>query len=334
VAPPLPVVIDTDPGVDDALALLLAGAAAEVDVLAVTTVGGNVSLRRATENARRILPVAWSGRAAPSLHRGRTVAGATLEKVHGADGLGAVTSRKEEGGTLLYPSAVPVSAVAAPEAILSHAAARPGEITLIALGPLTNVAAALRRDRSRFRQLRRLVVMGGAFRVAGNATPVAEFNVFTDPEAAQAVCDSGVPQTWVPLDVTHRCVLRRDRLEALPDRPRTRFAQQITGLMMEHHALGYDELACFLHDPLAIGAVLWPELLRAFPLRIDVETGGEHTRGMTVADFRPPAYRACAPPNADVCLEVDAETFVARFLGLMLVENRRRKDVQALPTAS
>jgi len=200
------------------------------------------------------------------------------------------------------------------DTLLSLARARPGELTLLTLGPLTNLAAALARDAGSLRQLRELVVMGGAFREAGNVTPVAEFNVFADPEAARAVCASDLKMRWVPLDVTHRCRLRRAALAELPDTRRVRFARQITDFYMRHDAAALGEDACYLHDPLAMAAVVWPDLLRTESLVVDVEIDGRLTRGMTVADLRPGAARTDAVPNAQVCLEVDAEAFVSRFL--------------------
>lgn len=315
--PPIPVIIDTDPGVDDALALLLAGASSELDVLAVTTVAGNVGLDRATENARRVLPVAWRGARGPlpPLYRGSAGGTETAESVHGEDGLGGATGLVDADEAALYPPAAPVTALDAADAILALAESRPNQVTLITLGPLTNLSLALRRRPEAARLLRRVVIMGGAFREPGNVTPLAEFNIYVDPGAAQAVCESGLPLTWVPLDVTHRCLLRGQSLvHLLPDTTRCRFARHITEFYMRHHARGYGEEACFLHDPLAVGAVLWPDLLKTVPLRVDVETEGRFTRGVTVADFRPAAYDPPVAPNAQVCLEVDAEAFVHRFL--------------------
>lgn len=311
---PAPVIIDTDPGVDDALALLFAGACPELRVLAVTTVAGNVGLAQATENARRILPVAWGGEALPPLHPGVPREAVTAEHVHGADGIGGAAALVREDGSPLYPPSAPLGMGDAPEAILRLATQHPGEVTLITLGPLTNLAEAIRRNPQGVRSLRRVVILGGAFREPGNTGPVSEFNVFADPEAAQTVCDSGLPTLWVPLDVTHRCVLRRETLAALPDTPRAGMARDVAEFYIRYHVGGYGEPACFLHDPLAVAVAIWPDLVRTEPLRVNVETEGRFTRGMTVADFRPPAYRSPAAPNADVCLEVDAPAFLQRFV--------------------
>lgn len=308
------IIIDTDPGVDDALALLLAAGSPELEVLAVTTVGGNVTLDHATENAQRILPIAWSGRPEPPLYRGAAGGEATAEYVHGADGLGGVSLHRDEAGALRYPPEGVLASGAAHDAILSLVATRPGEITLVTLGPLTNVAAALQHDPETMRRVREVVIMGGAFREPGNTGPVAEFNIFVDPEAAQIVCDSGLPLRWIPIDVTHQCLLRPEQLDALPDSPRARFARAIAGFYMDYHYTGYGEYACFLHDPVAVAAVIWPELFRTEPLRVDVECYGTVTRGMTVADFRPEAYRSATTPNGSVALGVEHDALVARIV--------------------
>lgn len=311
---PLPVIIDTDPGVDDALALLLAAGSPELEVLAVTTVGGNVTLEHATENAQRILPVAWHGRPLPPLYRGSAGGSETAEYVHGADGLGGVSLHRNQAGKLSYPPGALLSPEPAAQAMLSRIAARPDEVTLVTLGPLTNAAAAFRQDPETMRRVREVVIMGGAFCEPGNTGPVAEFNIFVDPEAAQEICDSGLPLRWIPVDVTHRCLLRQEQVERLEESPRARFARAIAGFYMDYHHSGYGEYACFLHDPVAVAAVIWPELFRTEALRVDVETTGTLTRGMTVADFRPAAYRTAAAPNSAVALGGDQETLVARIV--------------------
>lgn len=310
-----PVIIDTDPGVDDALALLLAASSPELEVLAVTTVAGNVSLDRATENARRVVALAWEDRTPPPIYRGAAGGEETAEEVHGIDGLGGAGLLVGPDGAPLYPPSAPLHEAAAVEAILAAVDRRPGEVTLVTLGPLTNVAQALREAPEVMRAVREIVIMGGVFREAGNTGPVAEFNVFADPVSAQAVCDCGLPLRWVPLDVTHRCTLRRDQVDALPERRRTPFIRHALEWYMRYHFEGFGEYAAFLHDPLAVGAVLWPELLEWTALRVDVETEGRLTRGMTVADFRPAAHRHGAlPANAQVALGVNAPEFMSRFI--------------------
>lgn len=309
----LPVIIDTDPGVDDALALLFAAASPELDVLAVTTVAGNVKLEVATENARRILPIAWGDRTPPRLYRGETGGTETAEFVHGWDGLGGVAGRTGEGGTLAYPPLAPVERIGAVEALLTHARSRPGEITLITLGPLTNLAAALREDAEAVARFREIVIMGGAFREPGNTSALAEFNIFADPESAQTVCEAGLPLRWVPLDVTHRCLFRPEDLTRLPDTPRARFLRDITEFYMQYHVSGFGEEACFLHDPIAVASVVWPELVPSVPQRVNVEAFGQFTRGMTVADFRPCLDLPAITPNGQICLSIRADLMVERI---------------------
>jgi len=311
---PLPVILDTDPGVDDALALLLAAASPELDVLAITTVGGNVSLDQATENARRIVPIAWHGRVPPPIHRGTSAGLETAEYVHGFDGLGGVSAMMGEGGIETFPVGVQLAHRGATEAMLSLVRQHPEQITVVTLGPLTNVAAAFQQEPEAMRGVREVVIMGGAFRETGNTSPVAEFNIFADPEAAQVVCESGMRLRWVPLDVTQRCLLRPEHLERLSESPRLRFAQAIASFYMGYHLRGYGEQACFLHDPVAVAAVIWPELFRSEPMRVDVEPFGALTRGMTVADFRRTANRTAAVPNSSVTLGVDTERLLNRLI--------------------
>jgi purine nucleosidase len=306
-----PIIIDTDPGVDDALALLVAAASPELEVLGITTVGGNVGLDQATDNARRIVTIAWQGRTSPPIYRGAGDERESAEHVHGQDGLGGITAARDCAGQELFPLGPPVQSEAAHRAIGRLARSRPGAVTLVALGPLTNLAAALREDPEGTSHLREVVIMGGAFQVPGNAGPVTEFNVVADPVAAQVVCESGLPLRWIPLDVTHHCLLRASHLDQLPDTARGRLARAMLGRYVDYHHLGYGELACFLHDPAAIAAVVWPELFDTESLRVDVETLGTLTRGMTVADFRPEAYRSAAPANSRVSLSVRHEALVA-----------------------
>ncbi len=311
---PCRVVIDTDPGVDDALALLLAATAPELEVPAVLTVGGNVPLAQATGNARRILPVAWGGGALPALHVGRAGGTETAEQVHGSDGLGWATTLLRPDGEPRYPPTTPLSPLPAVEALAALARRHPGEITLITLGPLTNVAAAARLDPEGSRQLRAIVVMGGAFRETGNVSPLAEFNIYVDPEAAQTVCEAGVPLEWISLEVTHHCLLLSQHVNDLPDTPRAHFVRDIVGISFAFHENVYGARACFPHDAVAVARVIWPELFRSEPRRVDVETASPLCLGQTVADFRPPVLHRKTPPNGTVCVDWEPEEFLTHFL--------------------
>jgi inosine-uridine nucleoside N-ribohydrolase len=315
---PIPIILDCDPGVDDALAILLAARSPEIELLALTTVAGNVPVEVGTANALRMLTVAGvvgvpvhQGEAAP-LRRSLV----TATEIHGEDGLGGAATPSGEAGQ--PPDAFPGThaSLPAPEAILELLTRRP-DAEIVAVGPLTNLARAIERDRERMRRVRRITVMGGAFRVYGNTTAVAEFNIFVDPDAAQIVLDLGVPVVIVPLDVSERVVVLREDLRTLAESHLSRFVTAITDRLMRVHAdlCGFD--GCYLHDPLALGTVLDPSLVETVEARVDVATEGHVTRGMTVADLRPNGlFRGT--PNAHVAVAVDAERFQRLFLQRMV----------------
>jgi len=297
------VVLDVDTGVDDALAILLALRSPELEVLGITTVSGNVPVARCTTNTLLILEVVEApdipvvtGAAAPLSRKAFTAA-----EVHGPDGLGGVTrncpipSRQARQG--------------ATEFLLEMADRFPGELTLIATGPLTNLAAAIQRDGGAMRRLKSVTVMGGAIRVPGNVAPTVEFNFAVDPEAASIVLAAGLNLTLVPLDVTEQIILTREAVENAGDNRVQAFIREMTGTTMGFHrdVEGVDGM--FLHDPLAVGIVVDPSLVRGQALAVAVERRGELTAGMVVTDFR---RRSKATPTATVCQEVD----VARFMHL------------------
>jgi inosine-uridine nucleoside N-ribohydrolase len=287
---PRPVVIDTDPGVDDALALCLALRSSELRVEAITTVAGNVPVEVATRNALRILdllrpvprPLIAQGASEP-LERPLRIAA----EVHGEDGLGGTTALLEQDGRPRYPDPpIGPDRTDAPDLLAEMAERFAGRLTVITLGPLTNLALALRSHGSLLKKVGQVVAMGGALRVPGNVTPVAEFNVWVDPEAAAEILQAGLPLRLVSLDVTHQVRLSASDLPPPPDTPVARFIRDITG-----QTLAWCERVegggIPLHDPLAVAAAADPTLFawEALPLR--VETRGEHTTGMTVADLRP-----------------------------------------------
>ncbi len=314
------IVIDTDPGVDDALAIVLAFRSPELRVEAITTVSGNVHVEQTTRNALMLVdlldpvprpPVARG--AAQPLRRPLVDAAS----VHGADGIGDLGRFQEVRGAPRYPEPRSRPAdLAGPAQILEVVRRHPGEVVLVAIGPLTNVALALREDAGAMRRLRGLVVMGGAVAGPGNITPAAEFNMFVDPEAAEAVFGAGLPLTLVGLDVTRRVSISRARLRAaLGDAPGRigRFLLDATGRAFEFGESRRGSAELTLHDPLAVGVVIDPSLVRTEPLAIRVETGSDLTRGLTLADRRPIKPQFKTSPNAHVCLEVDGERFLRLF---------------------
>lgn len=314
---PRPALIDTDPGIDDALALLVALASPEIRVEAITTVAGNVDVDTATANVGRILDVVRRS-AGPAFRMPLVARGAaspltrslvTAAHVHGDDGLGNLERFRFADGRPRYPAPAPVLMGSdAADVILDAAERFAGELVLIALGPLTNVALALQRDHRRLGGLSRLVVMGGAAAVAGNVTPAAEFNVFVDPEAAAGVVEAGLPLEVVPLDVTRRVTLSRPALEALlgyRSDPRAEFLRHFT-------AHGFDvaerrgDGGIVLHDPLAVAVAVDPSLVGFERLHVAVECAGRHTLGATVADRRPGPPERRLAANCAVAMTVDA----------------------------
>lgn len=288
---PSSLIIDCDPGVDDAVALLLAFASPELEVLAVTTVAGNVSVNRTTRNARILRQIA--GREDVPVHAGadqpliRALAHAA--DFHGVEGLGDLAP---------FTPDAPASDLPAVEAIIATVMARPANAVDIAvLGPMTNVALALRAEPTLQDRVRRVVVMGGAASEGGNITRFAEFNIWADPEAASEVFASRCPMVVLSLDATHQVratETRIARIEAI-DTARARavaamlrFSQRI-----ERTLLGFE--AAPLHDPCVIAWLLAPHLFADRPCHVEVEVLSDERRGHTEVDFAVATDAAAAP---------------------------------------
>lgn len=323
---PRRVIIDTDPGVDDALALLLALRAPELKVEALTVVPGNVPLETTLSNALRMAELA--NRADVPVAAGAKLPLRRLPPnsayAHGDNGLGGVV--------LPEPRLRPVSEPA-PDLIRRLVRASPGEISLIALGPLTNVAMALQADAQLASMVRSLTVMGGSLS-GGNITPAAEFNFYVDPEAAQAVFRSGMPITMVGLDVTRQAELTEPyirRLEAARDaggRVSGQIMRATQALVRRTGANGGRVLA---HDSMAVSSFIDPSLIRVEDVHVEVETSGELTAGASLGYRRSPMRRAAAiqgmayagdlgafQPNAKVAVGVDSERFLEFMVGRLI----------------
>ncbi len=317
---PRPLIIDTDPGVDDALAILLALRSPEFQLVGLTTVAGNVSVEQATANLYRVLGISkppaqllvGQGAAAP-LQRALE----TATHVHGTDGLGELGRFRLRGGRSRYPpGAVPAGLPRAIEVWRLALARYSTSLTLVTLGPLTNLALALESDPQLVRRFQSIICMAGAVAVPGNVTPAAEFNVYVDPHAARAVFQAGLPVTLIPLDVTQQVTMTRDQIKRLTANtadPVCRFFGDATG-----HALAFAErvegAARFpFHDPLALAAAFDPSLVRCEPVHLEVETEGAATLGATIADrrARAPAHRR--RPNVQVALQVNVRRVLALF---------------------
>ena len=322
------VIIDTDPGIDDALALLLALRSPELEVLAVTTVSGNVSVDVATRNVFTVLSLLPADRR-PPVAKG---ASGPLQKqptyaasVHGDDGLGDLHRCRDRSGRLRYvPLTVTPSQHGAVDEILYQIRFASEPCTVIALGPLTNIARAIERDRATMARLKRIVMMGGAVTGPGNITPAAEFNMFVDPHAARVVFDAGIPLTVVGLDVTRKVRLTRETVDNEVAACQTMISQFLCDCTTDLFAFSEEregEASFSLHDPLAVGVVIDPSLVVCESMHVDVETRGDVTEGMTVADRRPIRASWKKTANAEVCLDVDALRFLTLFLERLCPES-------------
>ena len=303
------VAIDTDPGIDDALALMLALRSPELSVELITTVAGNVPVRQGTENARRLLtliapeamPALAMGAAAPLKRRLHTA-----RNVHGSDGLGGMSRSRAPSGAPRFPVAAPKAERDAAGRLMDLARRRGRALSVVALGPLTNIATAIRRDSEAMRRIRRLVIMGGVVRGPGNVTPCAEFNIFVDPDAAREVIASGLPITLVPLDATRQVRLTRDFLRRRLGTSRGPWAMALRALTRDLLSGGAGREGFPMHDPLAVASVVLPGLLRTESLPMQVETLGAGTLGMTAADLREPVRAEPGWHRVDVATGVDA----------------------------
>jgi len=306
---PQKVMIDCDVGVDDALALILAFHSTELEVKAVTGVNGNVPLNQVFENIQKVLSLIRP-QAKPLIAKGadQPLKGRSIyaHSVHGKSGLGEAKIELTEGEEWWVIASEP-----ADELITRMARQYPNELTLIATGPLTNLALALQKDPRGMKKLKEVVIMGGAVRTRGNITPYAEFNIFSDPLAAKTVFESGLLITLVPLDVTHRVTLSPQWMEEKITPIKNAFSK------FTIEATGYDRMAqgfqnkqrIYLHDPLAVGVVIDPDLVKKERAAIHVETEeGEHY-GQTA--------EVEEGMKTDVCLGVDSERFLELFVSAL-----------------
>lgn len=320
---PFRVIIDTDPGYDDAFALLFAMRSPELKIEAITPVAGNVPLDLTLPNALRMVEVA--GRTDIPVARGAS--GPLMRKLitaayaHGENGLAGVVFPE--------PTTRPVEQPAA-ELIYQIASRHPGEVSIITIGPLTNVATALLAYPRLSKMVAEIVLMGGSLS-GGNVTPAAEFNLYVDPEAASIVFSSGIPLTMVGLDVTRKAILTEEHVKTLEAGagPVSRAAARIGRTLLERARRGGWTDGPAMHDPLAVATFLDKSVVQLEPYFVAVETAGQFTAGETVGYRRAP-LRQSAPslnapgssaifsdtlePNAGVAVNLDAQRFFARFI--------------------
>ncbi len=302
---PVRLVIDTDPGVDDAHAIMLAFAHPQAQIEAITTVAGNVSVDKTTANACTILDVL--GKDVP-IYAGcdRALVASTEDAsyVHGTDGL---------GDSNYPPSKRAVAPEHAVNALIRLANQSPGEITLVTIGPLTNVALATRLDPDLPKKYKKLVVMGGAIRSLGNmggaGYPTAEFNVYTDPEAAAIVFDTWPGLSLISWETTMDYGLTAEQVEELMsyNTPRSEFFRRITYKAVDFVMKALGRKMLFPPDPLAVAVALEPEIVQRAEMHyVQVELGGQHTRGQTTVDWFNMTRKE---PNVNIVLEVNRDRF-------------------------
>lgn len=303
---PKKILFDTDPGIDDACAILLALASPEISLGGLSVVHGNCSLEQASKNALSVLELAHATHipVAKGCDLPLVQPSFLAPETHGQTGLGyaklpepRIKPTVQNGIDFLI------------EKILSA----PGEITLVAIAPLTNVALAIRQEPRIVKSLKELMIMGGAIRSEGNTTALAEFNTYVDPHAAHIVYHAGIPTTLVPLDVTYQCILTPDDVKRIRkiDSPITKFVEDSTRFYMEFHDEFQSIEGCVINDPLALALTFAPELCTYREMPVDVDISGGISMGKTVGDFYNYEKK---PANMKVALGVKARDFIELFL--------------------
>jgi purine nucleosidase len=314
---PTRLIIDTDPGIDDALAFLLALASPEIKLEALTTTQGNVTVDKATRNALSVLELANAshipvaqGSMLPLVQPLRA-----SDAVHGASGIG--------NSKLPEPHTKPISQHAV-DYLIERVLAEPNEINIFPIGPLTNIAMAIRKEPEFAKAVKELVIMGGAIQEGGNVTPLAEFNIIVDPHAAHIVFHSGIPITLIPLDATNKCLLKQEHVDRLLKikSPISRFIKEAVEVYLKF-ALERGIPGCALHDPLTLATVIAPELLTLKEYYVDVDISSGVSMGKTFADFY---HMTKKPANMNVALDVRGEDFIELFLQRMETLTRSIPD--------
>jgi purine nucleosidase len=331
---PRRVVLDTDPGIDDSLAILLAVASPEVELAAVGVTLGNCSRDDGVRNARSVLALA--GRTdipvCPGVPRPLIRPPFTAPETHGDAGLGYAR---------LPDPPQPPSNEHAVDMIVREIMARPGEVTLVAVAPLTNVALAVRKEPRIAQHVREVIIMGGALRVDGNTTSLSEFNFHVDPHAAHIVLTSGLPITLLPWDITRDIQLTQADVDRLlkTKSPVARFIDEATRFYIEFHLACFGYAGCSINDPAALALSFMPELARTEPMHVDVEYTSELTSGKAVIGYIGDLTRPPAPhdqlgfdssrwpmawdrmtrhePNVRTVVEFDNQRFIALFVERM-----------------
>lgn len=311
---PKRIIIDTDPGIDDSLAILLALASPEIQLEGLTVVHGNSSMEQGAINALSILELAGASHipVAEGCELPLVQPSLLAPETHGNTGLGYAK--------LSVPQGRPIAQHGS-DFLIEQIMSNPGEITLVAIGPLTNVALAIRQEPRIVGAVKELFIMGGALRHEGNTTPLAEFNTYVDPHAAHIVYHSGMPITLTPLDVTYQCVLLAEDVERIQEVASgiPPFIADATRFYMEFHDEYQGIQGCVINDPLTLALTFAPELCDYEEQYVDVDISGGVSMGKTFADF----YKATGKPaNMRVALGVRPRDFIDLFVERMQTLSR------------
>ena len=303
------IILDTDPGIDDSLAILLALASPEVTLEGVSLVHGNSSTTQGTVNALSVLELAKASHI--PVYKGCELPlvqpSLLAPETHGEQGIGYAK--------LPAPQTKP-QVQKGSDFLIEKIMSSPGEITLVAIGPLTNIAMAIRQEPRIVENVKEVFIMGGAIRHEGNTTMLAEFNTYVDPHAAHIVFHSGMPITLTPLDVTYECIFLKDDLNRLLkiNSPITKFVSDATRFYMEFHDEYQKIDGCVINDPLTMALTFMPEICDYQDLYVDVDLSGGVSMGNTFADF----YKMTKKPaNMKVALGVRPRVFMGLFLERM-----------------
>lgn len=304
------VILDVDTGIDDALAIIYGIESKQLDILGITTVNGNVPLEKVTTNTLKVLQLAgredikvYPGAKEPYLKEAHHV-----YEIHGSDGIGnALDNMRIESNT---------EDTFAADFIIESVKANPKEITLILVGPLTNLALALKKSPEIADLIKRVVIMGGAVASPGNTTPSAEFNIYADAEAAKVAFHKGLDIVLVGLDVTRQAMIDLSHIEGFSGYKYYDFIKKSTEVYRQFYESHHGRNACALHDPLTVGYVLDETFLITQPVYVDVEIKSELSYGQTIADF---SNQMGKEPNVKVCLDVDGDRFVKHFIDTLSV---------------
>ncbi|MFC4779448.1 nucleoside hydrolase [Paenibacillus sp. GCM10023252] len=309
----IPMIIDADTGIDDALAILYALKSPEIDLIGITTVFGNTSVEQATDNTLRLLKLAGAdvpvamGAAKPLA---RPWPG-TVAEVHGENGI---------GDAQLAPSDQQPLGESAAEFLVRKANELAGELVIVPVGRMTNLAEALRLDPELPRKVKQVVIMGGNVYAPGNITPTSEANFFGDPESADLVMQSGLPIIMVGLDVTMKTIFNQGHLDVLnrSAQPENRELVQFLNEALPFYFTFYQKVnnfvaGCAMHDPLAVMVAVNPTLVRTQTMRVQIECESTRVPGMVIADLR---AKPSAGTAVQVCVEVNAEAALNQLLAV------------------